>query len=116
MILLRVSKSVTKKPSAAVAASSSGKSEKNAEYASDWASVLQSSSENSLNVFLASVTMLISSRFLETGSSGDWARFVPARLYNCWVDQRTLGVLEFPKVLERLAAHTSFSLGRERAL
>jgi DNA mismatch repair protein MutS2 len=32
------------------------------------------------------------------------------------VDQRTLDVLELPKVLDRLAAHTSFSLGRERAL
>jgi DNA mismatch repair protein MutS2 len=32
------------------------------------------------------------------------------------VNERTLRVLEFPKVLERLAAHTSFSAGRELAL
>jgi DNA mismatch repair protein MutS2 len=32
------------------------------------------------------------------------------------VDARTLDVLELPKVLERVASHTSFSLGRQRAL
>ncbi len=32
------------------------------------------------------------------------------------MDSRTLRVLEFDKILERLAEHTSFSLGRERAL
>ncbi|NPA93400.1 MAG: hypothetical protein GXO56_06950, partial [Chloroflexi bacterium] len=32
------------------------------------------------------------------------------------MDTKTLQVLEFPKVLERLAQHTAFAAGRERAL
>ena len=32
------------------------------------------------------------------------------------MDARTLRVLEFDKIRDRLAGHTSFSLGRERAL
>ncbi len=32
------------------------------------------------------------------------------------MDSRTLRVLEFDKIRERMARHTSFSLGRERAL
>src|SRR5438093_1161294 len=105
-----------KKPIAAVAASRSGKSEKKAEYASACASVLQSSSENSFSVFFASVTMLIFFLLPPAAPGGQRARSVPERLYNFCVDHRTLDVLEFPKVLARVASHTSFSLGRERAL
>jgi DNA mismatch repair protein MutS2 len=42
--------------------------------------------------------------------------WLPGRFIYFDVDNRTLEILELPKVLERLASHASFSLGKTRAL
>src|SRR5574341_1541600 len=47
------------------------------------------------------------------GLEGRGARYL---CYNRLVDEHTLRVLEFDKVLAKLARHTSFSAGRELAL
>src|SRR5579884_2675999 len=75
------------------------------------ASVEQSSSENSRTAFLTTRTTLTRHLRHKTCPRGAGRR--PGS-YTSTMDSRSLDILEFPKVLDRVAAHASFSLGKAR--